>query len=432
MRVTRLDVLFQLPSVQRFLNRLMDDFANRRSLLILLPTGVDPVELRDVMRAELWRRDFELEEVSLVCLPNPRERPPVAALSEALGINWAFDTPRTVLNLMETEQLPDIIFLDDLDQLSPETCKDWVAFLGQWAQHCQRRIDRGSSITALCVMGPAVGVLPHLPESSVHLAVHWWWGFPSALETRVLCRSSNEGGGWNTMTRWREHMLPALSGNDVSLVDALWDVLHKDVETLLNCLHTLAGQRGWEAEALRSWGVGEGSITSSSNYDFTPLFPPVDLRLLWAHGAIGWTLEYGLELHPAALAALGRQDELRHRLWRGQAELIFPLVDRIRLEICNHLTRAHGSDWPVRWSPPTSLEEDAAVRQSPLACQWGHLKALLSHGALRRSHQNWLPLITLVHSIRNEIAHYRPITFHDFEGFWREVERASVPGTSYL
>ena len=432
MRTMRSDVLFQLPSVQCFLNRLMDDLANRRSLLVLLPTGVDPVELKDVIRAELWRRDFELEEVSLAYLLNPRERLPVAALSEALGIGWPSDTPRTLLNLMETEQLPDIILLDDLDQLPPATCKDWLAFLSQWAQHSQRRIDRGSSITALCVMGPATAILSHLPESSVHLAVHWWWGFPSALETRVLCRSSNEGDGWDTITRWREYVLPALSGNDVSLVDDLWDVFHKDVETLLKHLYTLAGQRGWEASTLQNWGVGKGSITSSSNSGSTPLSPPVDLRLLWAHGAVGWTLEYGIELHPVALAVLGRHDELRHRLWRGQAELLFPLVDRIRLEICNHFTHTYGSDWPVRWSPPISPEEDAAVRQSPLACQWGHLKALLSYETLRRSHQNWFPLISLAHSIRNEIAHYRPITFRDFEGFWREVERTIVSGTSYL
>ncbi len=431
MRTMRSDVLFQLPSVQRFRNRLMDDLANRRSLLVLLPAGVDAVELGDTIRADLWRRDFELEEVSLAYLPNPRERPPVAALSEVLGVGWTSDTPRTILNLMETERLPDIILLDDIDQLSPETCKDWVAFLSQWAQHCQRRIDRGASITALCVMGPAVAVLSHLPESSVHLAVHWWWGFPSALETRVLCRSGNEGGGWDTMTRWREYVLPALSGNDVSLVDDLWDVLHEDMETLSNHLHALAGQRGWEAGTLRSWGARAGSVTSSDNAGFTTLFPPVDLRLLWVHGAVGWTLEYGLELHPAALAVLGCHDELRHRLWRGQAELLFPLLDRIRLEICNHLSRTHGPDWPVRWCPPSSQEEDAAVRQNPLACQWGHLKALLSYERLRRSYRNWLPLTSLAHSIRNEIAHYRPITFRDFEGFWREVERVTVSGASY-
>ena len=425
MRIVRSDTFFQLPSVQNFLSRLVDDLSNRRSLLILLPVGVELVELRDAMRAELWRREFEMAEVSLASLPTPQERPLVAALSDALGVGWASDSPRTIPNLMEAEALPDIILLEDLDQLCPETSEAWTVFLEQWSRHCQRRTDRGSSITALCVMGRAPAILPHLPESSVHLGVHWWWGFPSALETRVLCRSNIEGSGWDTATRWREYVLPALSGNDVSLVDELWDVVHLDMATLLNRLHTLAGQRGWEAGTLQGWGLREGGAHFRSNYGLAAALPPVDLRILWAHGAIGCTLEYGLELHPAVLAVLGRQDELRHRVWRGQAELLFPFLDRIRLEICTDLSCMYGSDWPVRWAPPKSPEEDAAVRDNPLACQWGHLKAVLSYGRLSRSYQNWLPLTSIAHSIRNDIAHYRPVTFRDFEGLCREVARVS-------
>jgi hypothetical protein len=74
---------------------------------------------------------------------------------------------------------------------------------------------------------------------------------------------------------------------------------------------------------------------------------------------------------------------------------------------------------------PESTEEDAAVRHSPLACQWGHLEVLLKHGAFLRAERHWLPLASIVRYVRNEIAHYRPITFSDFEGMWREIERVT-------
>lgn len=103
------------------------------------------------------------------------------------------------------------------------------------------------------------------------------------------------------------------------------------------------------------------------------------LRTLWAHGALSWTLEFGLELHTAAMAVLGRDEEVKHRLWRGQAELLLPLIDHMRLMVCTDLAHSYGKNWPMRYGLPTSEEEKAAVQASPLACQWGYLDWSLSH-----------------------------------------------------
>jgi hypothetical protein len=79
----------------------------------------------------------------------------------------------------------------------------------------------------------------------------------------------------------------------------------------------------------------------------------------------------------------------------------------------------------VRWCQPVSPEEDTAVRTSPLACQWGHLEILLRRIASLRSEERWLSLASLSRWVRNEIAHYRPITFRDFDGVWREIDRVT-------
>ncbi len=418
-------IFFQIPGVQRFLNLLAEDLAGRRSLLILLPAGVDPTEVWARLRTELWRRDFWFEEVSL---PNlPQRLAPVMALSEALGVSWfPPDIPRTAANLMTAEGLPDIVQLEGLDQLSNTARRNWLIFLTQWAQASQNLADRGGMPSALCVTVPAETVLSQVPETEVHLAVHWWWGFLSALEIHLLCRLGNETEDWDAVARWREHLLPALAGGDVALAEFLWNDLHLNFEELSNRLNAFAQRRGWVAETLHAWGAEELVATSRYNHKHQMLSPPAQWRQLWAKGALSWTLEYGLELHSAALAALGREEELRHRLWRGQAELLLPIIDHTRLMLCDHLTRSYGSDWPVRWHQPASPEEDEAVRDNPLACQWGYLEWLLKNCDPLRSERHWLALASLARWIRNEMAHYRPVTFHDFEGFRREVERVGA------
>ena len=151
MSLTLPAVLFQLPSVRRFFSVLPDDLANRRSLLLLLPVGIEPEEIWAALRAELWRRDFTVAEVSLAGVS--KDRAPVAVLSEAIGIAWTpADTPRTLGNLLATEQLPDVVLVEHLDQVSAPTCQEWVVFLSQWTRACQTRADRGASSTALCMV----------------------------------------------------------------------------------------------------------------------------------------------------------------------------------------------------------------------------------------------------------------------------------------
>ncbi len=422
MRTVPSSILYQFHSVQNFLSRLIEDLTDKRSLLVLLPDQLDPTELVSALQTEFRRREFEFEKVSLARLSNSQSYAPITALSNALEIEWpSADTPHTIMNLMETENLPDFVLLEDAGQLSSQDCADWSSFLVRWAEHCQHRVNQRLPITALCLVGPAAGMLSHVPENKVYLVVHWWWGFPSALEMRILCRLTTSTDNWDIMTRWREYVVPALAGNDIFLASNLMelDVL-RDVQTINRYLQNFAEQRGWEAKNLRTWGLGEEMSFHDTGYS---LVPPRSIRTLWAHGVMGWTPEYGLELHTAVLAVLGRQEELSHRLWRGQSELVFPFIDRARLEICKYLTSFHGPDWPVREHVPDCSREEEIVRKNPLACQLGHLHFVLRNSSFISSNQRLTTLVSLCRWIRNKIAHYRPITFKDFENFLREVRK---------
>lgn len=422
MRIVSADTLYQLQSVQHFLGRLVDDLADRRSILVLLPNRINSTEFVDALQAEIWRRDFEFEKISLANLANSQSPTSVTTLSSELKIEWpSADTPHTIMNLMETRNLPEVILIEDIDQLPYEECGNWLSFLVQWAEHCQHRTNQGLQITAICVVAPAAAMLDHVPENKIYLVVHWWWGFPSSLEMRFLCRLTTPTDDWDIMTRWREYIVPALAGNDISLASDFMELdILGDIQTISKHLQTVAEQREWEIENLRTWGLKEDMSFLNTRYS---LAPPRSLRTLWAHGVVDWTLEYGLELHVAVLVILGRQEELSHRLWRGQAELVLPLIDRTRLEICEHFTFLYGSDWPVREYKPESLQEEEAVRENPLACQLGHLEFLLKNASFISSEKRCTKVVSFCRRMRNRIAHYSPISFRDFEGFLQEVEK---------
>lgn len=422
--------IFRMPSPRRFLDTIIDDLVDRRNTLVLMPVGVDPADVWPALRSELWQRDLAFEEVSLP--EYSEQRSPVSVLDDYFELTWpSLETPRTIARLINQlnaayEGQLEIIRLEGLDELSDPARERWIDFFQQWARASHSMADRGHIPPALCLVIRGTS-LPHdVPTSDIHLAVHWWWRFPSILEMHLLCRLGNQAPSWDTETRWREHVLPTLAGTDPGLVEFLWDDLHLNLEELTGHLHSFAQQRGWNEEILREWGAEKLISLTNREYRHETYAPPKQWHALWANGALIWTPEYGLELHTAALAILGRNTMVGHRLWRGQARLLLPLVDHVRLLLCEHLTGLYGYDWPTRWMLPMSQEEILAVRKDPFACQWGHLERLLKDCPDLDSESYWLPLASSARRIRNEIAHYRPISYAEFDTLYRKIEEVTI------
>jgi hypothetical protein len=126
------------------------------------------------------------------------------------------------------------------------------------------------------------------------------------------------------------------------------------------------------------------------------------------------TPENGMRVSPAALTVLGEWQQLEHLIWRGQAALLWPLIDELRLSICEELTRAYGSNWPLEWNSPVSEEVSQAVNNDPMATEWGHLLNAVRNGRNHREHHR-LGLITLAWRLRNQLAHYKPVSFQEYE-----------------
>jgi hypothetical protein len=414
-------LLFRVPTARLLISRVAGDLAERRSVLLLLPNGIGPDEIWHVLSDDLWRREVDFGEV---WLPDARGGWTVAsALGEKLGVKWPSPTAsRTTANLVLAESLPDVIYLGGFAELPFEARRPWLDFVLQWAQEVKNAIDVGREPAALCLITPGWALpVADLP-GRIHLSVRYWWGIPSALETRLICRlGSDDGRDSNTAVLWREHLLPSLCGSDAELVEWLWDDVYDGMDRLADRLSEFAKRRGWTAEILRGLVV---DAWQGKEPDYVrPISPDPSYSALWAYGVLWYTQEYGVELHSAALALLGRVDEIRHRVWRGQAALLLPLIDELRVELCQHLTRLYGVDWVTRWQEPIDPREATEVRKSPLACQWGHLEHLLKNCPALRAHRSWLQAVALARSIRNRLAHYHPVDYGSYTALYREANR---------
>lgn len=418
--------LIQMPTVRQLLDRILDDLRSGRSVLGLLPEGVDPNLLRLDLLNGLEHWDLHLHEVFV---PQLDAQIPAAALAQTLGIDWGPSTaPRTLANLLRRADLPEILFLDGFDELTEEDRGRWLRFMVQWAEVCQGRhsTDEGGGkiLPALCLLAPAAKVPPPPPSTNVLLAVHVWWGIPTTLEMRLLCQLVAAQDS-TPLSRWKESVIPAIAGSDLGLGDYLWVQEYSTGAELADVLRAFAQERGWTKAELEALSM-EGLPREGTRPEGWPL--PSPLYQVWARGMVHWTLERGLERHSAVLAQLDRREALDHRLWRGQAGLLLPQIDEARLALCARLNELYGPDWPYKWQEPELDAERQAVRDTPFACQWGHLEALLWTCPKLERERRWSRLARWSRQLRNDLAHYRPISLTDYERFCQEVKRGYQAG----
>lgn len=409
--------------MQRFLLDLTQDIVQRRSLLVVLPPWVSPEDIWGALQAKLWNTEICYKVVSLAELQ--QERPPAVVLAEALGLEWpSAAVPRTVENLIVIPGFPELIYLDGFAELSADAKAKWIRFMTQWADLSQSCFDQGIRPAALCMIIPGPELPLKLPENSMYLSVRWLWGIPSALEMHLLCRQGSDAGSSDReicMDQWRGHVLPSLVGNDVTLAEYLWDRVARDSGDLTGILLEFAHERGWTQDSLFRWKADEVAQTFDDEHQYLPAGSPREYTCLCAHGVLSQTPEYGFELSSPALAVLGRNEELQHRVWRGQALLLLPLLDRMRLHVLNSLSKRHGSCFLHVRSSSTKPPGHQA-----LPYEWGELEEIVKDSPECRFERGWLPVIVLARRMRNQLAHYHPVNFNQFLSLRREFRKITV------
>lgn len=417
--------LWQMPSIERFLVGTQNDLTHGRCTVLVVPAMVDQDIIWRYIRMQLRQQEYDSDVVNLSQLPH--NQPLVNTVADALHLEWpAIGTARTVENLRKSMKLPEIIYLENFNSLPPDRQQSWWELFMAWARTGQASAQMKTVYSALFVMISADVLPQHQTLDPARVSVRWWWGIPTQLEMQVLCRFHHNRNDWDPRARWRESVLPALAGSDIQLIDDLWESIDATPETLLAHLVSYADRQQWHQAFLTDEILRMILQPRSDELQGMAVMPPRALVTLWSKGMVGWTPESGLELHTAVLAMLGMSDQVYHRIWRGQIKLLLPLIDGLRLTLCDMFTQRYGTQWPLRWGKPDSRDEEAALQETPLACQWGFLGYLVRKAPHLHNERHLATLVSSAHWVRNEIAHYRPVTFAHFDGLIREASEMGI------
>ena len=403
--------LRELPTVREFLHNVGDTLRQGISVLLLTTPVYATDTLEECLRGILLQHDLLFDEIDLMLQLDPDK--PFDVLRTA--IFWdetQHQNCRTLEDVLSSEGLPDVLFVRNLTPDLAAHCTNWLDLIWNWSETVHGMIGLRSSRTPAFLMCLALppGELP-LRENP-RLRITWWWSMTTALDVRMLIRLQQRPDSNISLAEsiWREYVLPPLAGADVEIVSCLWEPILLNIEGLFPHLCHLAAARGWTAEKLRAWRAED--FLFPRNFVQQPTLPLSKReRILWSVGALDYVDEFGLTLSSAALAVLGDEDGLRHRLWRGQAALVLPTLDELRIQIAEELTRLMGITWIVDWLQAERSRADQLITL-PLAVEWGELEIAL-HKAPYHS-KAMLPAVQHARSVRNRLAHYQPVSYHDY------------------
>lgn len=313
--------------------------------------------------------------------------------------------------MVSDPDLPEVVLVTHFEDCSQHEIQNWVQSLARWAEAC-RSTSAHNSIALLLPFERLEGI--PLPATDVRLSYSIWLGAPSVLDLRMLCRYLGEET--DAGAQWREYFIASLSGNDLLLAEILWDYACEPVDRILEVLEKFALDRKWSGDKIRREFNQWRPIPAGQQFSFK--FKSNDFNLL----SRGWTVytpEYGEEIHPAVLMLIGREEEVIHRIWRAQAALMLPMIDDIRRRICNYLTERKGSGWAVIDKKPLD---------TPL--EMGQLKVWIDQQpSTSWEKKQWGSGVNHIWFARNELAHYKPVSYTTFLNVWRL--NTSVHGMLY-
>lgn len=393
-----------LPSVRAFIDRIVADLRDGKSALVLLP----PTACADLIAGWIEERASQRRGVVAVRIATAAPKRPHTLLASFIS---SATPDLTLADLLADPECPDVLLIRGLEDLDPPARCAWVSLGQRYAESIRVLTPRPPRVAALCLLLPVTGLDLPLPSGDAALAVHCWWGLPSALELRLLCRSLGTHGDINDA--WRESLVSGLAPGDLTLAERLWEESPCSIEQTRELLCAYAAEHRLPS----SPPPGRLSLATGLPGPTPQLRPqpPANVQKDWAAGHLVGSPDFGIEYHPALLVGQETRMALEHRVWRGQQHSLQPGLDRVRLELCLYLRDTFRDGW---YYPPGCTPEDARERAQlhaePLTAQFGLLLRLAGYWQSQHGGQllgNWKPKLEKLKAARDSLAHYRPLDF---------------------
>mgnify|MGYP000979039565 CR=1 FL=1 len=381
--------IWDLPRSQLVVRRIVEDTKKGICFWILFPPWID-INGFQLLLLDQFERDAL--SVVLLDLSSSDDPTPMAVLRNSFT---DLSKHQYLEQMVDNSTLPDAILLSHLEECSIEQQKSWAKAMQRWAEACR---SSGSNHTIILISPATISKSIELPPKDIRLTYHLWAGIPSILETRLLCRTSLDT--LDAESNWREYLLASIAGTDMKLAEFLWESIIDNIEEVKKHLITYAEMQGWTAAKIRQ-ELNAWRPKLSNQID--NLNPKDKSFSLVGDGITLLSPEYGEEIHSAALALLGKHDEIRHRLWRAQVSLILPIIDEIRIRIFT----------------ATKIKNDFDSDFDSDALEWGSLSNRLKElPDVNLDKNQWMQTVSYAWIIRNKLAHYEIIDYRCFKHLW--------------
>lgn len=412
----------QIPSAVNLRNKVLNDLYAHKSVICYVSTKQLLKAVQSFFETSIRYQSCYYSTVTLDSQTNDID--PNSVLRRQLELPPPNSPePPSLEEFIQDESLPDVILLDGLPELNCSTRQWWLSFIRQWAKSSHALISAESTETPALFVLTTIESPDEILQSDTMLSNYWWWSIPSHLEAKLICRLEHVNlPQLDERTDWREAILPSLTGGSIELAQYIWEYSDKSFNIIHYRLLEYANSQGWTESNLRKAGIERFLREHRLRGNRRENGPSISERELWRMGVLTHVPEEGTWICSAALAVFGQGDILRHRLWRGQASLVLPFIDELRLKICQRLTDLYGQSWHIEWAGTQSDTNDELWENNPLATEWGRLEYILYRTPVRKEKEK-LPIIQTARRLRNALAHYKLIDYEDYENLLNMSDR---------
>ncbi|WP_144440452.1 hypothetical protein [Limnochorda pilosa] len=355
---------------------------------------------------------------------------PIEWLASRYHLDATPPSGNAVASLYEADTVPEILILRDLENASDGALGQWKRFISEWVGYSKRPDIMPAERKALLIPvrdAAAIAALDEMAEDAF-LAKAWYRGWVTSRETRVVAAALFEDHGISgAKALWGEAVWSNLAGSDLECL--AWMMEKADIDSSirdqLRVVREYAEARAFSPvlDATQGSSAREEALAHTARAEHLPESPSSSAeRLLWSTGLLTWDHDEGPVVHSAALALLGRTADLNHRVWRGQAAILLPMLDRYRLEVC-HILGQRFTEWAE-----FARTRDAEVAREPPnedcgAVEFGDIVEFLDRFRTVPWLRQLRQAVDRMRRVRNTLAHYSPVEWPEFrdvcEEFWR-------------
>lgn len=365
---------WSLPGPDRFLDWLFEDFREGRSVVGVLPVTV-PEGFRDELARRVSEEGFCWREVRWRDPGPGGSQSPIEILFRELEIPGPMDRPsvRKLLRAPHPGRL--VVWVGGLDAQQADR---WLALASEYASEAG---SAGGDPPRLCIS--CTGVRDReLPRPAVLLAVRRYAAAVGPLDTLLLTSRLLEDAdqGSSTLRALRSAIATELAGTDPSLA---YRLVSEPLACLLDPKRLLlerASELGW---ARTRGGTEERSEDRLENWNGRS------------------------RLHSSAVALDGNPGELSRRIWRAQVQVLFPVLEELRVGIVEELRGR---------IPLPFFSGDREIKD----LQELELAQLRDQGRKIRVSPKLQDVLDNAAAVRNQIAHLAVVS----EGLLRKLEAA--------